>query len=292
MSREKKLTDQPKSLITGGETRYIFKHQVLNRYLVRYFRCLQTGFIQTEEPFWLDEAYSSPIANIDLGYVNRNIESSRLVTDLIDRCLPNFSSGLDYGGGYGIFVRRMRDLGFQFFHQDPHCPNLFAMHFDRVDSPKQRFDVATAFEVFEHVPNPREVVQELLELAPTIVFSTELQPNTTIRSVNDWWYFIPETGQHISFYTRESLEFLAKQFGAKYYTDGVSLHVISREILADEPFPPQRRATLFQRGLRKLHRIVKRVVDSPMPAQRASLLKDDFERVRRLLNKPNQADHE
>jgi Zn ribbon nucleic-acid-binding protein len=31
--------------------------QILNKYTVEYYHCLRCGFIQTEEPYWLDEVY-------------------------------------------------------------------------------------------------------------------------------------------------------------------------------------------------------------------------------------------
>jgi hypothetical protein len=273
----------PTSRITGNPTQKLFDGQVLGKYDVEYFRCQDTGFIQTEEPYWLGEAYSSAMTRLDLGHVNRNIESASFVADLIGRCFPNFECGLDYGGGYGMFVRRMRDLGFGFLRSDPHCPNLFAEDFDRSDHPNCKFDIVTAFEVFEHIPNPREVVAELLEFAPTIIFSTELQPSTVIRSIEDWWYFIPETGQHISFYTRKSLEALAHAFNANFYTDGLSLHVFSRVELKDHPFPERPKSGYLERGLRKVQRMIDRQFSRPAHKARTSLLKADFERAKERL---------
>src|SRR5689334_8705234 len=45
---------------------------ILNKYNVKFFRCSYCGFIQTEAPYWLEEAYSTPIASSDIGYVSRN----------------------------------------------------------------------------------------------------------------------------------------------------------------------------------------------------------------------------
>jgi hypothetical protein len=50
-------------------------------------------------------------------------------------------------GGYGMFVRLMRDGGFDFHREDPLCDNLFAQGFDRQDD--GTFELVTAFEVFE-----------------------------------------------------------------------------------------------------------------------------------------------
>ncbi len=112
------MRDNTPSLITGGETSFAFGGTVLNKYKVNYFRCVETGFIQTENPYWLTEAYSSAISVLDVGYVKRNIDFARLVEKIISEQLSNFTCGLDYGGGYGMFVRLMRDRGYSFIRQD------------------------------------------------------------------------------------------------------------------------------------------------------------------------------
>lgn len=40
---------------------------------MQYYRCPNCGFICTEEPYWLDEAYSSAIASTDIGVIMRNM---------------------------------------------------------------------------------------------------------------------------------------------------------------------------------------------------------------------------
>jgi hypothetical protein len=60
------------SKITGGDTTLLFTTRVLNKYDVKYYRCMDTGFIQTEEPYWLADAYSSAITKLDVGMVFRN----------------------------------------------------------------------------------------------------------------------------------------------------------------------------------------------------------------------------
>ncbi len=38
---------------------------------------------------------------------------------------------LDYAGGYGVFTRLMRDIGFDFYWHDPYTQNLFANGFEK-----------------------------------------------------------------------------------------------------------------------------------------------------------------
>lgn len=51
--------------ICGNKTSYIFQAKVLGKYDVKYFHCSTCGYIQTEEPYWLDEAYSESISALD-----------------------------------------------------------------------------------------------------------------------------------------------------------------------------------------------------------------------------------
>ena len=42
---------------------------MLGKYNVQYYQCQHCGFVQTEEPYWFDEAYSDVINSSDLGMV-------------------------------------------------------------------------------------------------------------------------------------------------------------------------------------------------------------------------------
>lgn len=203
---------------------------VLNKYNVRFFRCPQCRFIQSEKPFWLGEAYEIPIAKADIGYIGRNIDMSKITRALISLAFDPNKRFVDYGGGYGMFVRLMRDAGFDFYRYDRHCANLFAQGFDWNDLPdndRQSFELVTAFEVFEHLPNPLQEIQSMLKIAPSILFSTVLLPEPAPR-LGDWWYHALEYGQHIAFYSQKSLAIIAKKFGLHLCSKGDSIHLLSR----------------------------------------------------------------
>src|SRR5689334_23291254 len=113
--------------------------EVLKKYNVSYYRCDKCGFIQTESPHWLDEAYSSSITKSDIGLLGRNLQTAGLTKLVILTCFNPGGRFLDYGGGYGIFVRLMRDSGFDYYRYDPLCLNLFADGFDAV--PNSSYDL-------------------------------------------------------------------------------------------------------------------------------------------------------
>nr|WP_161501451.1 class I SAM-dependent methyltransferase [Rhodopirellula sp. SM50] len=228
-----------KSRLTGGPCSPLFSAKVLGQYDVVYSRCDQTGFIQTEPPYWLDEAYQQVIADLDIGLLQRNAEKVELACEVLRRICPDRRRLLDYGGGYGVFTRMMRDRGFPFQHTDAYCECLFAKGFevDLADTPSEEtFDCITAWEVFEHLEDPMTVFDELLGRGRSLLFSTILVPDPTPTSADQWWYFLPETGQHVSFYTQQSLQYVADHFGAAFYTDGVAHHLLTRETIAHDPF--------------------------------------------------------
>ncbi len=244
----------PKSRITGGPTRALFKAKVLGRYDVQYFQCEQTGFIQTEDPYWLSEAYSTAITALDLGIVSRNIEKAAIAESTIECALPEGSSFLDFGGGYGMFTRLMRDRGYDFTHYDSHCKNLFASGaaIESLDDRSvNRFSLTTAWEVFEHIPNPRELLAQLMSVTDAILFSTELVPQRSITKPDDWWYFTPETGQHVSFYTADAISTLAKEQNLHFYSDGFGTHLLCGSELKTDPFV-RRQVSMLHRFARRL----------------------------------------
>ena len=56
-----------------GPTAFLFCQRVLHRHDVPYFRCANCDLIQSEEPWWLGEAYSSAICSFDTGAIARNM---------------------------------------------------------------------------------------------------------------------------------------------------------------------------------------------------------------------------
>jgi hypothetical protein len=214
--------------ICSSQSNDLFKAKVLNKYEVAYYKCQECGFIQTEDPYWLNEAYESAISSVDTGIVTRNFVNSKIVSAIIRFFFNKREKFLDYGGGYGLLVRLMRDKGFDFYRFDKYSENLFARCFDINDlNNKNGFELITAFEVFEHLNSPLDEIKEILSFGTSVLFSTELQPVSPIKSVEDWWYFSPDSGQHVSIYSKQSLISLADKLGCNLYSNGKNIHLLT-----------------------------------------------------------------
>ncbi len=222
--------------ICNKTSKFLFTKKVLGTHDAEYFQCEKCGFMQIKDPYWLSEAYKSAISSLDTGLVARNIRFSSVTETLLLKYFDYQKRFVDYGGGYGLFVRLMRDKGFHFYRQDIYCQNLFSQYFDITDLKEEdkKFELLTAFEVFEHLEHPLNEIESMLTLSDSILFSTELQPSNIIN-YEDWWYFSPESGQHISFYTKKSLESLAKRFGLTLYTNNATLHLLTKKKLETNP---------------------------------------------------------
>jgi hypothetical protein len=202
--------------ICSGKTEVYFTPEVLNKYNADFFYCRQCNFLFAGDPFWLPEAYSRAINISDTGILQRNIYFSKVTSVIINYFYNKEGKFLDYAGGYGIFTRLMRDIGFDFYWSDPYCENLLAGGFEYKDSPKGEIELITAFEVFEHLVDPLPEFQKMSELTDTIIFSTQLIPSSG-PPAKDWWYYGFEHGQHVSFYSEASLENIAEKTGFHYY---------------------------------------------------------------------------
>jgi hypothetical protein len=191
--------------------------------------------VQTEHPVWLEAAYSSAITRSDLGLVNRNLTLATTSRAVIKSFFLQDGRFLDYGGGYGLFVRLMRDCGFDFFRYDKYCLNLFASGFDAPLPLAGSYELVTAFEVFEHLVDPLATIDEMLSCSDNILFTTLLVPDPPPKP-GQWWYYGLEHGQHVMFYTLKALEFLAQRHGLFLHSKNRELHLLTRKRISPALF--------------------------------------------------------
>ena len=219
------MSDTSTCRICGGKRGIFDSATIMHKYQIDYFRCSNCGFINTEEPYWLEEAYSSAIADSDIGLLKRNNEICDKTCAIINLLFKDANSFLDYGGGFGIYTRLMRDNGFDFEWYDAYCENIFAKGHEKS---KKEYDVITCFEMFEHVYEPEELVSKLISMGKNILFTTELNSFDNPRKTDEWWYFCTDHGQHVSIYTQESLKILAQKNG-RFYANCGNIHIFSED---------------------------------------------------------------
>ena len=191
---------------------------------VDYFECPNCGYVQTEPPYWLGRAYAEAINDSDTGILMRNQANARIVLATL-LILGKLNGNLvDCAGGYGILVRLLRDYGVNALWSDRYSRNLVARGFEHTN---ETADLVTAFEAFEHFERPTEDLDKLLEIAPNVLFSTEIIADPAPKQ-QDWWYYGKEHGQHIGFFRIRTLEKLVQERGRYLASNGASYHLITQ----------------------------------------------------------------
>ena len=192
--------------LCGHKCLPVFAAIIINKYNIEYYRCENCHSLQSEMPYWIDEAYGSNLAALDTGAAQRN-----LINFYICRLLCGIFSlknVIDIGGGDGFFCRMLRDYRINCYVQDKYAKPTYAQNYltPNFTSP----DLITAFEVIEHLSNPKVDLDLIFHYKPKmLLLSTGIYRNEG----PEWWYLCPETGQHIFFYSQKALEMIAREHG-------------------------------------------------------------------------------
>lgn len=218
------MTPKPIACRVCGEAARFLWHAVLLRREVAYHECPICGYVQTEEPNWLEEAYSSAINSSDTGILGRNQGCMERVLITLWMLGGKHRRVKDVAGGYGVLVRMLRDAGIDARWSDKYAENLLARGFE---DDGQRAFLATSFESFEHFVYPMVELEALLASADSLLISTQLAPEPTPAG-SAWWYYGLDHGQHIGFFRRRTLDFMAKKVGMRLLSDNESFHLFTK----------------------------------------------------------------
>lgn len=181
-----------------------------------YYQCEACNFLFTpaldanDHTEIYDETYWN---NQDPDWYGRVGETFRLVAlsnELLRSRLEDLDV-LDFGCGIGGFLDLgRRSFGLNVWGTDIIPPKVGKDHFLPQPVEGRKFDVITACEVIEHLPNPRETfsaIRGMLKSPGVFAFQTAQWDPTALD--RNWWYLGPHNG-HISLYSREGLDHVFK----------------------------------------------------------------------------------
>jgi SAM-dependent methyltransferase len=209
------------------------EHLPLTGIPIYYVLCESCSFC------WAPELYQWPLSKfeefiynadylaVDPDYVSlRPKANSNMLRSMFPALHPAIRH-LDYGGGSGDMSRSLSNSGWSSSSYDPFV--------NRNTNPAElgTFNLVTAYEVFEHVPDVDALMSDLnLMLAEDglVIFSTLLSDGNIVQKQRlNWWYAAPRNG-HISLFSKQSLALLAQKNSFNFGSFSSGLHVFFKKV--------------------------------------------------------------
>lgn len=198
---------------------------------VHYHRCTGCGFTFTRffDAFtptdWTERVYNADYAAVDPEFAQARPLRNAMAVRSYFGDLREAIIGLDFGGGNGTAAAALRRAGWSFDSLDPFgAAELTQAH-------AGRYSLCTAFEVFEHLPDPEATLREIVVCCSSgplvIVVGTWLSDGHADVGLQDWCYAAPRNG-HISLFSRRSLELLAQRCGLEFASLNGKTHALYR----------------------------------------------------------------
>lgn len=200
---------------------------------VYYFLCGACGHCFAPELCcWSPDEFAGSIYNagyveVDPDYLDRRPRAGAAsLLRLFGEAGPGLRH-LDYGSGTGRLGELLRESGWQTVSHDPFAAASTPL------ADGARFDLITAYEVFEHVPDPKLLIDRLAGLLAddgVILLSTLLSDGFIApRQRLGWWYASPRNG-HISLFSKKSLGLLAARQKFIFGSFSVGVHAMWRQV--------------------------------------------------------------
>jgi len=193
-----------------------------NKLNIKTYKCSKCQYIfKDPKSFWnLDEQkdrYDLHQNNPDdLGYQ----KYFQTFIDFVEPKRDKIRNVLDFGSGESTLLADMLSkMSFETISFDP-------IYHPSTKYQKQKYDLITSVEVFEHLHDPYEVFTHLISLLDSdgvLAIRTEFAPRT-MEEYFKWYYRLDPT--HIGFFSSKSIEYLARSHGCKYIKDNAKNMVL------------------------------------------------------------------
>lgn len=127
-------------------------------------------------------------------------------------------------------VRMLRDVGLDAYHWDEFAANVYAIGFE--GKPEEHYSLISAFEVWEHLQNPKESIDKIFKNLPDVhIMSTQLVSPKNAKKGPEWDYLFLTTGRHIFFYSKKALQYVAAKYDYQLYYYSSGIFIFSRKEL-------------------------------------------------------------
>lgn len=206
---------------------------------VLYFKCERCGFIFTHffddftDEQWRNFVYNAEYAEVDPAFLGlRPALNARLIEAYLWGRSRTQVVGLDFGGGDGTTALLLRNKGWTYDAFDPFGLN------DVKTGRFGKYNLCSAFEVFEHLPDPVSTLKSLLDMATperlTVIVTTLVHDGIIGDDTRlAWWYAAPRNG-HVSLFSHLALRALAGKFGLQLTSGKGGTHLLTRGLSQHE----------------------------------------------------------
>lgn len=188
----------------------------------KFVKCKDCGFkfvLSSEDAKVVDECYSEYKDELYLAQRNeRRAVFERILSDISILLQKNEKPRiLDVGCSYGFLLEIAKEKGFDAYGVElsrdavEYCKqklglNVFLGHIEDAGYDDCFFDVITAVDVIEHIPNPAQFILELkkkLKMSGILYLTTPDTDSVTAKIFkNRWWSY---RRMHISYFSKRSL---------------------------------------------------------------------------------------
>lgn len=189
------------------------------------FTTLFDGFT-TEQ--WRTHIYNDKYHEFDPEYLEARPRQNAFEIGLLLAGKKKTTVALDYGGGNGFTAVLLRQRGWNCDTYDPY--DLSDLQPDQIGE----YNFCSAFEVFEHSPDPVLTMSEIVRMTSphrlivyvgTGVHDLEMAPDKRLL----WSYAAPRNG-HVSLYSRRALQLLGQRFQLNYISVSRGTHLLFRGV--------------------------------------------------------------